>query len=80
MPNRDFYFAGRARKLSCYGDVIHSFYWKSAVEHDAKCVIVYLAQDVPPFVMYCVYGESGSSLLTESGYIVGINYFFVCCV
>ena len=27
---------------------------------------VYLAQDIPPFVMYCVYGESGSSLLIES--------------
>ena len=29
-------------------------------------MIVYLAQDIPPFVMYCVYGESGSSLLIES--------------
>ena len=28
-----------------------------------KCVIVYLARDIPPFVMYCVYGESGSPLL-----------------
>ena len=26
-------------------------------------MIVYLARDIPPFVMYCVYGESGSSLL-----------------
>ena len=25
-------------------------------------MIVYLARDIPPFVMYCVYGESGSSL------------------
>ena len=25
-----------------------------------------LARDIPPFVMYCVYGESGSSLLIES--------------
>ena len=31
-----------------------------------KCVIVYLTRDIPPFVMYCVYGESGSSLLIES--------------
>ena len=31
-----------------------------------KCVIVYLARDIPPFVMYCVYGQSGSSLLIES--------------
>ena len=28
------YFAQRAPKLRYYGDVIHSFYWKSAVEHD----------------------------------------------
>ena len=26
----------------------------------------YLAQDIPAFVMYCVNGESGSSLLIES--------------
>ena len=25
-----------------------------------------LVQDIPSFVMYCVYGESGSSLLIES--------------
>ena len=31
-----------------------------------KCVIVYLAQDIPPFVMYCVNGESRSFLLIES--------------
>ena len=31
-----------------------------------KCVIVYLAGDIPAFIMYCVYGESGSSLLIES--------------
>ena len=31
-----------------------------------KCVIVYLARDIPAFVMYCVYGESRSSLLIES--------------
>ena len=29
-------------------------------------MIVYLAGDIPAFVMYCVYGESGSSLLIES--------------
>ena len=29
-------------------------------------MIVYLARDISPFVMYCVYGESGSSLLIES--------------
>ena len=29
-------------------------------------MIVYLAQDIPAFVMYCVYGASRSSLLIES--------------
>ena len=29
-------------------------------------MIVYLAQDIPAFVMYCVYGTSRSSLLIES--------------
>ena len=28
-------------------------------------MIVYLARDIPAFVMYCVDGESGSSLLIE---------------
>ena len=28
--------------------------------------VVYLVQDIPAFVMYCVYGESRSSLLIES--------------
>ena len=29
-------------------------------------MIVYLARDIPAFVMYCVYGKSRSSLLIES--------------
>ena len=29
-------------------------------------MIVYLAQDIPAFVLYCINGESGSSLLIES--------------
>ena len=29
-------------------------------------MIVYLARDIPAFVMYCVNGVSGSSLLIES--------------
>ena len=29
-------------------------------------MIVYLARDISAFVMYCVNGESGSSLLIES--------------
>ena len=33
-----------------------------------KCVIMYFSRDIPVFVMYCVYGESGSSPLIESTY------------
>ena len=29
-----FYFARRVRKIALYSDLIHSFDWKSAVEHD----------------------------------------------
>ena len=29
-----FTFARRARKIALYSDLIHSFDWKSAVEHD----------------------------------------------
>ena len=45
--------------------LLQSFDWKSAGEHDGvviKCIIVYLVRDIPLFVMYCVYGESGSPL------------------
>ena len=35
MPNRDlFYFTQCVRTLRYYSDVIHSFDWKSAIEHD----------------------------------------------
>ena len=34
MPNRDFYFAWCVCKIALYSDVIHSFDWKSAIEHD----------------------------------------------
>ena len=35
MPNRDFFYSARCvRKLALYSDVIHSFDWKSAIEHD----------------------------------------------
>ena len=64
-----FYFVPRAHKLRYYGNVIHSFDWKSALEHDSwclQCMIVYLVGDIPSFVMYCVNGESGSSLLILS--------------
>ena len=52
---------------------IQSFDWKSAVQHDEKCVIVYLAGDNPAIVMYCVYGESCSSPLIESTVIIFID-------
>ena len=32
--SRFFYFARCVRKIALYSDVIHSFDWKSAVEHD----------------------------------------------
>ena len=69
MPNRYFFTSRGTYEIALYSDVIHSFDWKSAVEHDGgvlKCVIVYLARDIPVFVMYCVYGTSRSSLLIES--------------
>ena len=57
--------------------MIHSFDWKSAVEHDGGvyCVIVYLliARDIPPFVMCCVNGASHSSLLIESTDSISVN-------
>ena len=34
MPNYYFYFTRCIRKLELYSDVIHSFYWKSAIEDD----------------------------------------------
>ena len=34
MPNRSFYLVRCVSKLALYSDVIHSFDWKSAVEHD----------------------------------------------
>ena len=39
-----FYFARRARILRYYGDVIHSFVCKSAVEHD---VVFKMRESVP---------------------------------
>ena len=39
-------------------------------------MIVYLARDIPAFVMYCVYGESRSSLLIESTDSMITKYFY----
>ena len=55
MPNHDFTWC--VRKLRYCSDVIHSFDWKSAVEH-LKCVILYIVKDIPTFIMYYVYEES----------------------
>ena len=64
-----FYFARRAPKLRYYTlillEIIRRTRWWCL-----KCVIVYLAQDIPPFVMYCVNGKPCSSLLIESTYSV----------
>ena len=62
-----FYFARCVHKLRYYSDVIHLL----EISHRTrwwylKCVIVYLARDIPAFVMYCVNGTSRSSLLIES--------------
>ena len=36
-PNYNFFYLTRClRKLALYSDVIHSFDWKSAVEHDGS--------------------------------------------
>ena len=39
-------------------------------------MIVYLAQDIPPFVMYCVNGQPHSSLLIES--TDSMIYIYIC--
>ena len=46
---------------------MHIYIYASRAER-VKCVIVYLARDIPAFVMYCVNGASSSSLLIESTY------------
>ena len=48
-----------------------------------KCMIMYLARDIPAFAMYCIYGESDSSLLiqsTDSGYDSEINIQYTTCI
>ena len=48
MPNRDFYFARCVHKIGLYSDVIHSFDWKSAVEHD----VMFKMRDSVPSARY----------------------------
>ena len=43
-------------------------------------MIVYLARDIPAFVMYCVYGESCSSLLIESTNSMMILFYITLCI
>ena len=67
---RSIYFAWCIRKLALYSDVIYTLI-RLEISHRTrlwflKCVIVYLARDIPAFVMYCVNGTSRSSLLIES--------------
>ena len=70
MPNRHFfYFARCERKLAllqrCY-TLIRLEISRRTRWWCIKCAIMYLARDVPAFLMYCVYGASRSSLLIES--------------
>ena len=69
MPNRDFFTSRGAyvhlRYIAMLSlirlEISHRTRWWCL-----KCVIVYLVRDIPEFLMYCVNGESGSSLLIES--------------
>ena len=71
MPNHDFFFfPRRVRKIVLYSDFIYTLI-RLEISHRTKwwylkCMLVYLARDIPAFVMYCVYGASPSSLLIES--------------
>ena len=79
--SRYIFFARCVRKIALYSDVIHSFDWKSAVEHDRG---VYKMRDSVPsttystLIMYCVYGASRSFLLIESTDSMGRLYDSYC--
>ena len=70
MPNRDFFFTSRGAYVNLRYIVMLYTYLIGISRRTRwwclKCMIVYLAQDIPAFVMYFVNGESGSSLLIES--------------
>ena len=69
MPNRGF-FTSRVTQLN--GAIIAMLYTHSIGNQLQNMMVVfkiyevYLARDIPTFLTYCVYGESGSSLLIES--------------
>ena len=58
------------RKIALYSDLIYTLIRleisRRTRQWCLKCVIVYLAQAIQAFVMYCVNGTSCSSLLIES--------------
>ena len=66
MPNRDFFTSRGAYVNLRYIAFIQLEISRRTHRWCLKYVIVYLARDIPAFVMYCVNGESGSSLLIES--------------
>ena len=45
-----FYFARRARKLRYYGDIIHSFDWKSAVQHNVANILLRSQHVLQPLI------------------------------
>ena len=70
-----FYFARCVGKLALYSTLIRLEISRRTRWWCLKSVIVYLARDIPAFEMYCINGESGSSLLIESTdsmiYVIG---------
>ena len=66
MPNRDFFTSRNVSVNLRYMAIIRLEISRRTRWWYLKSVIVYLARDIPAFVMYCVNGESGSSLLIES--------------
>ena len=63
MPNRDFFTSHgvyvNLRYIAMY-TLIRLEISRRTRWWCLKCVMVYLARDIPAFVMYCVNGESGS--------------------
>ena len=82
MPNRDFLIHA-VSTLTC---AIWRCYTLIRLEISRrtrwsclKCEIVYLARDIPVFVMYCVNGASRSSLLIESTDSMIIQAIIIFC-
>ena len=80
MPNGVF-FTSRG---TCVNSAIMAMLYTDSIGNSCrtrlwrlKCVIVYLTRDIPAFVMYCVYGESGSSLLDKVIYNIKYNSIYI---